>query len=85
VYWSDTNPHFVIEQELNASGVAVWEGIWSHGVVGPFFFENTVTSDNYLQMLQNSIIPELEAHPNFETMIWQQDGAPPHYGQRLRE
>jgi hypothetical protein len=50
-----------------------------------FVFENTVTSDNYLQMLQNNIIPELEAHPNFERMIWQQDGAPPHYGQHVRE
>lgn len=85
VYWSDTNPHYVIEQELNAPGVTVWRGIWSHGVVGPYFFESTVTSDNYLQMLRNSIIPVVEEHQNFETMIWQQDGAPPHYGQRVRE
>ena len=53
VYWSDTNPHFVIEQELNALRVTTWGRIWSQGIVGPFFFENTVTSDNYLRMLKN--------------------------------
>lgn len=36
-------------------------------------------------MLKNNIIPELEQHSNFRTMIWQQDGASPHYGQAVRE
>jgi DNA-binding XRE family transcriptional regulator len=85
VYWSDNNPHFIIEQELHTPRVIVWGGIWSNGVVGPFYFEDTVTSDNYLQMLKNNIISQLEEHPNFETMIWQQDGAPPHYGQAVRD
>ncbi len=35
-------------------------------------------------MLKNNIIPELEEHSNFQTMVWQQDGAPPH-GQVVRE
>ncbi|CAF3410470.1 unnamed protein product [Rotaria sp. Silwood1] len=35
-------------------------------------------------MLKDNIIPQLEEHPNFQTMIWQQDGAPPHYGQVVR-
>lgn len=38
VYWSETNPHFVIEQELHTPRVTVWGGMWSHGVVGPFCF-----------------------------------------------
>ncbi|CAF4230737.1 unnamed protein product, partial [Rotaria sordida] len=85
VYWSDTNPHFIIEQELNVPRVIVWGGIWSNGVVGPFFFEDNVTSQTYLQMLKNHIIPQLEEQPTFQTMIWQQDGAPPHYGQAVRD
>ncbi|CAF0981669.1 unnamed protein product [Rotaria sp. Silwood1] len=84
VYWSDANPHFIIEQELNVPQVIVWGGIWSNGVVGPFFFEDNVTSETYLHMLKDNIIPQLEDHPNFQTMIWQQDGAPPHYGQVVR-
>ena len=60
-------------------------GVWSNGVVGPFFFEGNVTSDNDLQMLEDSIIAELEKHSNFQTMIWQQEGAPPHDGRAVRE
>lgn len=85
VYWSDTNPHVIIEQELNVPRVVVWGGIWSNGIVGPYFFEGNVTSDSYLEMLQNIIIPQLEKHTEFETMIWHQDGAPPHYGKIVRE
>ena len=52
VYWSDTNPHIIIEQELNVPQVVVWGGIWSNGVVGPYFFEGNVTSETYLHMLK---------------------------------
>jgi transposase len=85
VYWSDTNPHFIIEQELNVPRVVVWGGIWSNGIVGPFFFEGNVTSESYLQMLKDNIIPQLQEHSGFSTMIWQQDGAPPHYGKIVRD
>jgi len=36
-------------------------------------------------MLKNYIMPQLEEQPTFQTMIWQQDGAPPHYGQAVRD
>jgi hypothetical protein len=70
VYWSDTNVHLIIEQELNVPQVIVWGGIWSNGVVGPYFFEDNVTSEKYLQMLKDNMIPQLEKHSSFETMIW---------------
>jgi hypothetical protein len=38
VYWSDSNPHEVIQEELNVPGITVWAGIWSGGIVGPYFF-----------------------------------------------
>ncbi len=65
--------------------VVVWGGIWSNGIVGPYFFKGNVTSDSYLEMLQNIIIPQLEKRTEFEKMIWHQDGAPPHYGKIVRE
>lgn len=37
VYWADTNPHLIIEQEIHVPQVIVWGGIWSNGVAGPFF------------------------------------------------
>jgi hypothetical protein len=70
VYWSDKNLHLIIEQELNVPQVIVWGGIWSNGVVGPYFFEDNVTSEKYLQMLKDNMIPQLEKHSSFETMIW---------------
>ena len=36
-------------------------------------------------MLKDSIIPQLQEESNFQTMIWQQDGAPPHYGRIVRD
>ena len=51
VYWSDTNPHLIIEQELHVPQVVVWGGIWSNGIVGPFFFESKVILKEYLKML----------------------------------
>ncbi|CAF3465187.1 unnamed protein product [Rotaria socialis] len=69
VYWSDTNPHFIIEQELNVLRLIVWGGIWSYGVVGPFFFDDNVASQTYTCVLEDNIIPQLQDHPAFPTMI----------------
>jgi hypothetical protein len=38
VYWSDSDPHEFIQEELNVTGLTVWVGIWSGGIVGPYFF-----------------------------------------------
>ena len=85
VYWSDTNPHLIIERELNVPRVAVWGGIWSNGVIGPFFFDGNVTGEKYLAMLEDVILPQLRQQPVFRKMIWQQDGAPAHYSTIVRE
>lgn len=83
VYWSDTNPHEVMEKDLNVPGLNVWGGISSIGLIGPYFFEGTVTSAAYLEMMQNFAVPEMENN-HIGNFIWQQDGAPPHYGLIVR-
>jgi hypothetical protein len=65
--------------------VIVWAEIWSNGVVGPFLFEGNVTAKTYLQMLVNNIVSQLQEHSAFPSMIWQQDGVPPHYGKIVRD
>lgn len=87
VYWSDVNPHEVLQEELNVPGITVWAGIWSGGIVGPYFFNDTVRGDSYLEMLQDTVFPELQNNPLYENtnLIWQQDGAPPHYSLLVRE
>ena len=79
VYWSDTNPQFTITSQLNQPGITVWAGISSDGIVGPQFFDGTVTGERYLDKLRNVIVPALKQRPDFNKLYFQQDGAPPHY------
>ncbi|KAJ8949627.1 hypothetical protein NQ318_007392 [Aromia moschata] len=57
-----TNPHWIIEaytqhpQKLN-----VWAGIVANRIIGPFFFEETLTGERYLEFLQNDLVPALAA------------------------
>ena len=38
--WGTENPHAYIEKPTNAKRVTIWCGIWSRGIIEPFFFEN---------------------------------------------
>jgi hypothetical protein len=75
-----------MQTELNAPGVTVWTGIFAGGLIGPYFFDQAVTSQNYIEML-HEVLTELENSPLMEhlqpirkKLIWQQDGASRHYG-----
>jgi hypothetical protein len=62
----------------------VWCALTHDGVIGPFFFvEQTVTSHSYLEMLQLYESPQLEEED--AEVIFQHDGAPPHYSASVRE
>jgi transposase len=87
-YWSDENPHWMREvRTQNPQKLNVWAGLFGRQIVGPFFIEGNLTSEKYLDMLQNVIVPEIQnlAAPNFGNIWYQQDGAPPHYGHAVRE
>ena len=55
--WGTENPHAYIEKPIHSKRVTVWCGIWSRGIIGPYFFENeqgeavTVSGDRYRAML----------------------------------
>ena len=51
--WGEENPHANIEHERDSPKVNVFCAISKKHVRGPFFFEENVTGDVYLQMLQN--------------------------------
>lgn len=90
-YWAENNPRVFHEvhtqhpQKLN-----VWAGIFGNSIVGPFFLPGTLTGDMYLDLLENTIDPALtdiiENNPGYveAELIFQQDGAPPHYSQNVR-
>ena len=75
VYWAPENPHVLM---VNLPGVHVWCGLSSRGLVGPFFFDATITGEVYLEMLRTSILPGVRAlYGADEEVFYQQDGAPP--------
>ena len=85
IYWYGENMHLTLEQQLNQPGVNAWGGISSSGVLGPIFFDGTVTGEKYLEILKNQVVPQLQQQPNSHDLYFQQDGAPPHYSRAVRE
>jgi hypothetical protein len=57
-------------------------------VIGPFFFDGTVTSAAYRDILETQVrlaLFALQETQNFPRIIWQQDGAPAHCGRIVKE
>ncbi|CAF3393782.1 unnamed protein product [Rotaria socialis] len=79
------NPLVVITEEMNALRITVWAGIWSGGIIGPFFFYGNVTADNYLDMLEENIVPAIEKEMNLDETFYMHDGAPAHYARSVRQ
>jgi hypothetical protein len=57
IYWATENPNVTWEQTMQAEGLTVWACIWSEGVIGPYFFDDTVTAQSYLTMLHDYFYP----------------------------
>lgn len=93
-YWAPTNPHWILENNTQyRQKVNVWMGIINDRMLGPYFFQQTLTAERYLDFLTFELIPSLAViFPNDHDpdipgqQIWlQQDGAPPHYARAVRE
>lgn len=91
-YWSDTNPHWFRETHTQyPEKLNVWAGILGDHIVGPFFIDGNLNGATYLELLDTTVDPTitelLENDENlFENqLIFQQDGAPPHYSLPVRE
>ncbi|XP_023311368.1 uncharacterized protein LOC108904994 [Anoplophora glabripennis] len=87
-YWAPANPHWFTESHSQYNEkVNVWAGIINNRVIGPYFFEGSLTGERYHDFLVNDLIPALATLYPDENMpdmpnqaLWfQQDGAPPHY------
>ena len=79
VYWAPENLHIHVDKAVNLPGVNVWCGLSARGLIGPFFFEGTVTGEVHWEMLRSSILPAIGALYENSEVFYQQDGAPPHY------
>lgn len=63
-------------------GINVWCGLYSGGLLGPIFIEENVNGENYLQILKKTVVPFFSKQ--FEDFVFQQDGAPAHYSNDVR-
>jgi len=83
-YWASENPRDLHERPLHSPKVTVWCALSTHGVIGPYFFEDekgnstTVTSVRYVAMLENFVAEKLENLPGLVNPWFQQDGATAH-------
>ena len=82
-YWAPNNPHELHERAVHSATVTVRCAVYSHGVVGPYYFENakrrtvTVNTERYKVMLETFLC--IESHPGQQDLLWfQQDGATAH-------
>jgi len=64
--------------------VNVWCGLSARCLIGPFFFEGTITGEAYLEMLCASILPAVHALYENSEVFYQQDVATPHYHRDVR-
>lgn len=86
-YWAVENPNWMRESKSQyPQKINVWAGILYDQIIGPFFFEGNLTAPMYEEMLRNQIVPRIIelTGQNFEHTIFQQDGAPAHYGRDVR-
>jgi hypothetical protein len=74
-------PHEFVEHEHDSPKVNAWRALTRDRVIGPYFFaEPTVTSHNYLDMLELFAVPQTD-----DSVILQQHGAPEHYANIVTE
>ena len=83
-FWSKSNPNWTNEEALHSPRTTVWAALSKNCTYGPFFFDQNVTSDMYLQMLHEKFWPQVEEKGLQESIVFMQDGAPPHWGLNVR-
>lgn len=76
--WAESSPENFIEVPLHPENVHVWCAISAKRIFGPFYFEESVKKENYLEMLQTFFWPKLLRTADYKKYYFQQDGAAAH-------
>ena len=82
-----------MQAPLSVEKTTVWCAIGNNGIFGPYFFEDgdgrrvTANSERYIGMLRRRFIPAIRRRRavDMNTVVFQQDGAPPHCSNRTLE
>ncbi|XP_058796768.1 uncharacterized protein LOC131667396 [Phymastichus coffea] len=81
-YWSNENPHWhrTVNHQRRWS-LMVWCGIINGYLIGPYFFEENVNGNSYLQLIRYQLpamMEDVDLHTR-QRMWFQQDGAAPYF------
>ncbi|XP_025416804.1 uncharacterized protein LOC112688013, partial [Sipha flava] len=80
-YWSDSNTFWTNDTHFqHVWGTNVWCGLVGGKLLGPYFYDGTLTGIRYLDFLSNQLSIFMEDIPlNIRAhLFFQQDGAPAH-------
>lgn len=87
-WWADENPNFTIEcRDQYSFTTNVWCAIFNNKIIGPYFFRENINSELYLHFLMFELEEVINHFSDEEKeQLWfQQDGAPCHSTQIVRE
>jgi hypothetical protein len=77
------NPH-LFEVAQHPPHLMMWAGVISELIIGPYYFDESVTGKSYVELLSYWLIPEHDNVGLLNSVILQQDGAPAHYAAEVR-
>jgi hypothetical protein len=87
--WSAENEGEIEELPMNGENLMVWAAVCPSFVIGPYYFDQNVNGANYLEMLADFLVTQLEQMQtegnlppaclgHFYSIVFMHDGAPPH-------
>ena len=83
--WGTEKPSEFYEHHYNTPKTNVWCAMSSDCIIGPYFFDENVTGQNYLNMLKTFFWPRIQKKRLCSKILFQQDGAAAHYSLPVRE
>lgn len=75
--WAADNPHFYRETPLHPLKIGVWIGLSRRRLIGPIFFNGTLTARRYREEILQLFVNELH-DDELQQGFFQQDGASAH-------
>src|SRR5258705_7302904 len=84
-YWSQANPRRLKENRTQyARKLSLWEGIIGDRLIGPFFLDGNLNSEEHLKLLQEKVIPGIRDDSAATEIFFQHDGCPAHFYRKVR-
>jgi hypothetical protein len=83
VTWHKTNPHLTLEKKMKSKSQAFLACISSQGILGPFFFGDTVTRTTFSKIIKDNVLSQIREKLGHDCWI-QMDGAAAYWARSMR-